>query len=406
MVCTRSALFLLALSLLLLGTTPVEPRRLYLGPGALLGSSRVVALGGAYTGIAEGIPGMTSNLAAIAHRRPRLARGWDLGAGLSLPQVPFGDSDLDNDGTSDQSQRRTQLLTGLFLQYGWWGVGTYLRSATFSTCADPGCEEKIFTTLQEAALGVGLALHDDNLVIAAGIHAATTTFTFQKVEWAYAGSGLELDALLRPTGQPFRLGIALKPQLFSPFRPKAGQPLTLAGRPIHPGILNPGVISLGVSRRFGEGSQNYNRLSRQARREKMERDGAENTPPAPLGRESAGELLLSAQVDLVEPVEHAFPLQAFLVPGSAGGALQAELSGAPLLVPRLGAEHETFPRRLRTRLGTYLEPSPFAFHLPRPHLTGGFELRLFRLMEDWSFSTSFDFAARYLNAGFSFGFWG
>jgi hypothetical protein len=76
-----------------------------------------------------------------------------------------------------------------------------------------------------------------------------------------------------------------------------------------------------------------------------------------------------------------------------------------MLQPRVGVEHETWPGRLRTRLGAFIEPSPFEDHLPRPHLTGGFELFLFRYWDDWALTTSFDVSRRYSNFGISVGFW-
>jgi hypothetical protein len=60
---------------------------------------------------------------------------------------------------------------------------------------------------------------------------------------------------------------------------------------------------------------------------------------------------------------------------------------------------------VRTRLGVFVEPSSFEGQVPRPHVTGGFELFLFRYWEDWAVSASFDVARRYANVGFSLGFW-
>jgi len=46
--------------------------------------------------------------------------------------------------------------------------------------------------------------------------------------------------------------------------------------------------------------------------------------------------------------------------------------------PRLGAEMEVIPDWLRLRAGTYLEPTRFDTSTPRPHYTGGFDLRAVR----------------------------
>src|SRR6218665_478463 len=65
---------------------PYPNSRLLMGSppgGGLVGSSRVVGLGGAYVGIAEGVVGFASNLAALAHRSPQLDKDWDVGVTLS-----------------------------------------------------------------------------------------------------------------------------------------------------------------------------------------------------------------------------------------------------------------------------------------------------------------------------------
>jgi hypothetical protein len=105
-------------------------------------------------------------------------------------------------------------------------------------------------------------------------------------------------------------------------------------------------------------------------------------------------------VDFVSSAENAVALRsvaAFSDPEPVGKTV--------LIQPHLGAEHDTWPGRVRSRLGIFVEPSSFEGQVPRPHLTGGFEVFLFRYWEDWSLSASFDLARRYSNVGFSLGFW-
>jgi hypothetical protein len=80
--------------------------------------------------------------------------------------------------------------------------------------------------------------------------------------------------------------------------------------------------------------------------------------------------------------------------------------------PRFGAEAEPLTHRVRLRVGAYLEPSRFFDVQPRVHLTGGFDLRLFRwnafkLTEplDLKVSMTVDYSFNYLDWGISFGFW-
>ncbi len=80
------------------------------------------------------------------------------------------------------------------------------------------------------------------------------------------------------------------------------------------------------------------------------------------------------------------------------------------LSPRVGAEFEWLPGRLRLRAGSYWEPQRFAGVPGRLHLTLGGELRMFAF-QFWgaerrlALSMAVDGADDYGNAGLSFGFW-
>lgn len=72
--------------------------------------------------------------------------------------------------------------------------------------------------------------------------------------------------------------------------------------------------------------------------------------------------------------------------------------------PRAGVEVDVWRDRLRLRGGGYLEPSRTALAGPRPHVTGGFELRLFRLHAlqrrvnlDLAWQVGVDYAPRYFH---------
>ena len=117
--------------------------------------------------------------------------------------------------------------------------------------------------------------------------------------------------------------------------------------------------------------------------------------------EPPGRLLISAQLDLISSADSAVSLGTF-----AAQQMDATfVGGKGLLQPRVGVEHETLPGWVRTRLGAFVEPSPFPGRTARPHLTGGLELYLFHLWDDWSLNASFDLASRYKDVGFSVGVW-
>jgi hypothetical protein len=385
---------------------PPEPRpeRLHLNSGVLLGSARMVAMGGAFTGIAEGTAGFASNLAALAHRSPQLDRDWDVGVTLSWLDVPLGSrrgQDLDNDGLPDEAPKSFQYLFGLLLQYKHFGLGTFLRSRTVSYCATEAClsDDYIQVAVTHSALAGAAAFGQDEFIVSLGIYAAQATLQHASDRWRYGGTGLSLDLLYRPRGQPYRIGIAVRPQVVGGWQREEGQAPVLAGRPIYAGVVSPAVLSLGASYRFGEGAERYNRLSPAARRQLLAsgaQDVPEEEPPdAPVGR-----FLVSGQVDFISSAEGAVALRSV----AAFGEPEA-VATTVLLQPHLGAEHSTWPGRVHTRLGVFVEPSSFEGQVPRPHLTGGLEVFLFRYWEDWAFSASFDVARRYANVGVSVGFW-
>lgn len=393
-------------SLAALAQEPARSERLYLGAGALVGSARVTALGGAYAGVAEGADGMATNLAVLAHRSPKLDRSWDYDFTLSWLNLPVSStraSDLDNQGVRNDAERKSQIIAGLMFQYRRFGMGTYFRTSSQSYCATELCDPADFISirLQRTALAGAFALDEDQLIIGLGIYAASAVFEYRGEDWQYTGAGLELDFLLRPKGQRFRLGASFKPQVVAGFSPKAGQVPSIAGRPIFSAAISPGILSLGAALRLGAGADNYNRLSPAAQRELPARLGAMETPLASSDT-SAGRWLLSAQLDLIGPADNALSIHAFT---SAFRDQTAPIGNAVYLAPRLGVEHDTIVGWLHTRLGTFLEPSAFPNGSPRPHITGGLELFLFHFLTDWSASASFDVAKRYADFGVSVGFW-
>ncbi|WP_224246805.1 hypothetical protein [Hyalangium gracile] len=383
-----------------------EPRseRLYVNTGVLLGSTRMVALGGAYVGIAEGTAGFASNLAALAHRSPQLDKDWDVGVTLSWLDVPLTSRlrrDLDNDGAPDEAPSSRQYLFGLLLQYKYFGLGTFLRNRTVSyrATAEDDSEDYIQVAVTQSALAGALAFGQDEFIVSLGIYSAQATLAYKKEEWRYGGTGLSLDLLFRPQARPYRVGISVRPQVVGDWQRKDEQEPVLAGRPIYAGLVAPATLSLGVSYRFGEGAHRYNRLSPAARRQLLA-DGALNVPEEEAPDAPAGNFLVSGQVDFISSAENAVALR------SVATFSDPEPVGQTVLIqPHLGAEHDTWPGRVRTRLGIFVEPSSFEGQVPRPHLTGGFEVFLFRYWEDWAFSASFDLAKRYSNVGFSVGFW-
>lgn len=377
-----------------------EPRRgrMYLSSSLLIGSTQLIGLGGAFVGIAEGSSAFPSNLAAIAHRSPELEEAWDLDVGLSYLDLPIGNPealDLDNDGRPDDARFSRQLLFALSLQFNGFGVGGYSRTSVLRYCLLEPCgpDGDVRVTLATTSIAAAMALGDDELIVAVGLYSTTGEVDRAGAAWSYGAFGVTFDGLYRPVDRNFRVGVSVKPQIIGELRGGA----TPSGglRPFE-ALVSPLTLSVGGSLRLGPGSERYNRLAPVKLRELGLLGPGERRPdPGPAGR-----WLLTAQLDVIAPVDEAVPIRALV--DAAAPEIIGRRTG---LVPRLGLEHETFPGRLRTRLGTFLEPSPFAERLARPHLTGGFQLFLFRYLEDWALSFSFDFAARYSDLGISIGLW-
>lgn len=389
--------------------TPTEPRpeRLYFNSGALLGSARVVGLGGAYVGIAEGAAGFPSNLSALAQRSAALDRDWDLGVTLSWLDLPFTGTqrrDVDNDGQADESVDSRQLLGALMLQYKRFGIGFLWRNSRTGYCITTGCRGeggKLRVSLTQSVLAGSVAFGQDDFILSLGIFSAQASFSELGDEsWRYGDTGVAVDMLFRPHGRPYRIGVAVRPEVVAGWRRDDGQSPFIAGRRIYAAVVSPAVLSLGASWRLGEGAHRYNRLSPAARRQLQVEGDALPVPEEEPRDALAGRWLVTAQVDLISSVSNAVPSRSF-----ASTAEPQRVGDKATFQPRLGAEWDTFPGLLRLRAGTWLEPSPFPGRNPRPHVTGGFELFVLRYWEDWAITASFDLASRYSNWGVSIGFW-
>lgn len=383
-----------------------RPEKLYVNSSVLLGSARMVGLGGAYVGIAEGADGWASNLASLAQRPKDLDREWNIDFGLSYVDVPTGNPmawDVDNDGVPDSSLRARQYITGIALQYRTFGVGAFTRTSYQAYCLDsPGCPvgDALNITLSNSALAIAASFLDDDLIGAVGLYTASATFSLQGQQWNYGATSFSADVLWRPHGQPFRLGASFRPRIEAALQSGSPTPPVVDGRPLYSAVVTPATLSAGASLRVGPGAEDYNRLSPIARFEALDRHGAMNFYQPPREPLSWKSLLISLEVDSLFPVKGATQLATV-----TSGADPVPLGTVFAITPRLGLENETLPGRLRIRAGTFLEPSPFPADQPRAHATGGFELYLLHFLDDWSIAGSFDVANRYTQYSVAIGFW-
>lgn len=379
------------------------PERLYVHPGVLIGSSRMIALGGAYAGMAEGSEGAASNLAAIVNRTPTENGPRQISPAFTLNWA-LGDNDFDNDGENDS--QNIQVLGGLQARFRRFALGAFGRYNQLAFCLTEGCTIRdpswIGVAFARLTLAAGYSFLDENLIASVGLVGDVGRIFNEGREWPYHGIGPELGILVRPKGMPFRVGIAARPTIVSHYTGN-GSIITIQGRQIHSGFVSPGVYSFGVSFKVGEGAFAYNDLpSIEAPPPSRALDARSPIWDMVRNRDDPknGRLLVTLQLDLITGVENALPIRAFIreqPPVPVGSRL--------MYLPRIGLEHRAIPGRFKVRLGSYLEPSPYEDRDRRIHVTGGAELFVFRLIDDWSSTLTFDVARQYANVGISIGFW-
>ena len=386
------------------------PERMYLNPGVLIGSSRMISLGGAYVSIAEGADGISANPASIAHRTPHERGKWNVSP-VATWMTNLGKHDFDNDRNPDPLFYGVQFLGGLNVRVKNVGVGAFVRTNRLSFCDDLSRDcrlaDRASITFSQPNLSVGYAFFDESLIVAGGLNGLLSGIAHGVQTWRYSGVGAEAGVLLRPRGLPFRVGLSGRTPMKASYR---GGPdsVTVLGRQIYSAVVSPAVYSFGISFKAGEGAFSWNTLPDMDAPTKARSLEAGQLVKSIFGnREDAktGRLLLTLQLDIIGGIADAVPVGIFIRTPDAPTAAGAQLA----YQPRIGAEYLVVPGRFRARLGGYHEPSPYPDRKGRTHLTGGTELFLFRLFDDWSGTLTFDVAAfggrHYQNIGVSIGTW-
>ena len=390
-----------ALVLILVGSTAWAQARtddLYVNPSLLVSSSRLTAPAGASVALGENAEGMATNYAAVANRSPRSLGRFDWDATFSLLATPFdAHRDFENDRRPQTTAQPIEGQAGLYIQYARFGVGGFGRVSARNLCLNPDCSQKLSSTATQGGLVAGGAFFRDQLIVAVGFNVTQAQFTYLTDDIQYSGTSFGLGGLLRLHQQPFRLGASfLLGHLGRPIVPAT----QIAGRPLFSGIATPHKLSVGASLRLGKGSERYNRVSKALVDDQPKYAGAPVLPYDADHDTPPGRWLLSLQLDAVFPVANATTVRSFLF-----NEPQVVTGDGFYLVPRFGIENELAAKRLRVRLGTWLEPNLVRGSEPRPHVTFGFEVFALHLYDDWSVSTAVDAAPRYLAASIGIGWW-
>ena len=344
--------------------------------GPVLGSSRKVALGGAYIGVAEGIAALSSNPAGVAFRPERSTTkfDWDWTAGLT----GLDSDDFDNNGVTppDYKTHRIRSL-GLMGQYGPWGLGV-LSDSEIIALENPGAADDEYV-LSVTSLTLGRQFLDRDLTVGVGWRATTSKLRADVLDVTLgklSGTGWDVGVLWNPERGPWRFGMTYSSTIRSDqvLDTSGGTPVTVNGLIIPQQVILPASLGLGAS---------Y----------------AVDSAPFWPGHKwlVASDLLFTASSTNAVGVESVL-------------AQKIQPVGTDDTVGvRLGSELETIPGRLRLRLGTYYEPSNYQGVSSRMHVTGGFEVRVLHTSiwgdYDWSLTATVDSARDYLKFLVSIGFW-
>jgi hypothetical protein len=435
-----------------------------------LSSGRIVALGGAYEALGEGTDGYAQNAAAPALRAP-WSNSWvdyDLDFSITFPSA-FRSVDFENRGyiTPFTYQNFYFLTLGANLQLGAWGFGVVSDVQFYDITPSGSTDGTTYgATLSRTHALLARSLFGGDLVVGAG--ARIVGFEISQnagnqgtALLSLAGSAPEIGVLVRPDDLPFRIGFTYRAPVSSD-HPADGSASQVAGlvvphnahlpweldfgvalqggpRPLNPKWINPhddeadlrDEIRLAREKRVQERAIAL-RDAKGADRVKIEHDLDEREKKlraeedAETKRFQKEVKAIRKQRYLAMAREYVLLTLGFLITGPTVDGISLESyfsqkatrSGRNATFSlRAGVETELVPNLLKLRVGSYVEPTRFGSEPNardfRQHITGGFELALFRwsvfgLLSDdtrWRLNTMLDLAPRWSNYGLSIGFW-
>jgi hypothetical protein len=415
--------------------------------GPVLASARVTAMGGAYSALAEGVEGITSNAAAASQRDPysTLRTDFDVNGGVTFPGS-IARTDFDNNGHVGFGYDNFIFATlGGILQHDAWGFGANVSVQNYSLGAPPelgltglsGVKNLTVRIFKVDAIG-SYGFLDEQLHIGGGVRGAIFNAVdatgLESLLLGTYGFGGQGGVLWRPRRLPLRLGGTIRSPVIGglTYAPNVTQdPQTgdrLVGRFYLPrGVNLPWEAEWGVAFQIGPRPLNLPWTNEdkfddpEVEEERRMLPGDRHTPPSLEPRYKAARRILRARNRAI-PRQKLLLSFSMLVTGPITGAVGVESmltqkidrSGERTSVTmRGGAEAEVIENRLQLRAGSYMEPTRFRESTPRIHGTGGFEVRvvdwsLFGIYpEDTSFriSGAIDVAREYFGWSLGVGTW-
>jgi len=358
--------------------------RLDLVRGPLVTSSRIMGLGGAFSGVAVGIDGAWRNPATLANR-PDDSTGWfDYDLTLDWLIVDASEVDFDGDGLEPDGTREFRAVNfGVSFLFDTLALGVlmslYGYGVSDGTAAAGGAPSEV--SYVDVLLGLAWAVDGGAWIIGAGSQISVLTITTPAIaegaEVELVGAAADLGVLHRPRGADWRVGARLRLGAnLAPSEDSAPADGVEAAVPWQASVGWSLFIAADPTRRYNP------------------RLRAELAPPI-----DRRYLLLSTEV-VVYGATGGESLEALV---AGGGARAGERVSVSL---HAGAEGEVFHDRVRARIGTYFEPNRVASGLRgRLHLTGGVEIHLLEIIFDWKVTFGFDLAPGWENVSFGVGFW-
>ena len=178
--------------------------------GAVLGSTRIIGMGGAQVAMAEGAAGMTANPASPAVRPATSTDRWDWDVTIDWLNPELGD-DFDNNGAETTAVDKTLILTlGAVVQYKKWGFGFNAGTQQFHVTGDDGALYRLDFNVAHVALARSFL--DDTVTLGVGSRAGTFALNqgaqgnTKLIE--LTGAGLEVGGTWSPKDRDIRLGAA------------------------------------------------------------------------------------------------------------------------------------------------------------------------------------------------------
>lgn len=228
----------------------------------VLGSSRIVGLGGAYGALAQGVDGAGFNPASYASRAIHELDffEWDLAISVGFPGV-FGKDDFFNAGSGAVSTDDMVFTdAGGRLQFGNFGAGFLARVLDYNIPQTATRDANFDVQLVTTFFGLGYGFLDGQLVVGLGgrlgilslndVSGSTGTASVPLIE--LTGLGVDAGALLRLAGQPWRVGLSARTAVDSRVADTtAGVPEQVGGFFVPEAVHSPWEIQLGFAYQFG-----------------------------------------------------------------------------------------------------------------------------------------------------------